>query len=68
MGRLILDILEGRVDISQVAKYVRLYASQAYSQMNYAKFGNSGLVSLDEVPFHDSTATIGDAVSRGLWD
>jgi hypothetical protein len=68
MGRLILDILEGRVDISQVAKYARLYTSQAYNQMNYATFGNSRLVSLDEVPFHDGTATRGDTVSRGLWD
>jgi hypothetical protein len=68
MGRLLLDILEGRVAISQVAKYARLYTSQAYSQMNYAKFGNSRLVSLDEVPFHDGTATRGDTISRGLWD
>jgi hypothetical protein len=68
MGRLILDIFEGRVDVSQVAKYARLYTSQAYNQMNYAKFGNSRLVSLDEVLFDGSTATRGDTISRGLWD
>jgi hypothetical protein len=34
----------------------------------YAKFGDSPLVSLDEVLFDDGTATRGDTVSRGLWD
>jgi hypothetical protein len=34
----------------------------------YAKFGNSPLVSLDEVMFEDGTTTRGDTVSRGLWD
>jgi hypothetical protein len=34
----------------------------------YAKFGDSPLVSLDEVLFDDGTATRGDNVSRGLWD
>jgi hypothetical protein len=33
----------------------------------YAKFGNSPLVSLDEVLFEDGTTTRGDTVSRGLW-
>ena len=58
MGRLILEILEGRVDISQVAKYARLYASQAYNQMNYAKFANSPLVSLDEALFDNGTGVV----------
>ncbi|MCK1517265.1 hypothetical protein IVB22_33135 [Bradyrhizobium sp. 190] len=34
----------------------------------YAKFGDSPLVSLDEVLFDSGTATRGDTVSRGLWD
>ena len=68
MGRLILDIFEGRVDVSQVAKYAQAYTRQAYNQMNHAKFGNSKLVSLDEVMFDSGTATRGDTVSRGLWD
>jgi hypothetical protein len=68
MGQLILDLFEGRVDVSQVAKYAQAYTRQAYNQMNYAGFGNSKLVSLDEVMFDDGTATRGDTVSRGLWD
>jgi hypothetical protein len=34
----------------------------------YAKFGNSPLVSLDEVLFDDGNTTRGDTVSRGLWE
>jgi hypothetical protein len=34
----------------------------------FAKFGNSLLVSLDEVLFEGGTATRGDTVSKGLWD
>lgn len=34
----------------------------------FRKFGDSVLVSLDEQLFEDGTATIGDCVSRGLWD
>jgi hypothetical protein len=34
----------------------------------YAKFGNSPLVSLDEVLFEDGTATRGDTITGGLWD
>jgi hypothetical protein len=36
--------------------------------VNFAKFGNSRLVSLDEVMFDDGSASRGDNVSRGLWD
>ena len=34
----------------------------------FAKFGDSPLVSLDEVLFDDGTMTRGDTVTRGLWD
>jgi hypothetical protein len=34
----------------------------------FAKFGDSPLVSLDEVMFDDGSTTRGDNVSRGLWD
>lgn len=35
---------------------------------NFAKFGDSPLVSLDEAVFEDGSGTRGDYVSRGLWD
>ena len=62
MGRLILDIFEGRVDVSQVAKYAQAYTRQAYNQMNY------GPLSLDAQLFADGSTTRGDRVTRGLWD
>jgi hypothetical protein len=36
--------------------------------IKYRKFGNSTLVSLDDLMFDDGTTTRGDTVSRGLWD
>jgi hypothetical protein len=36
--------------------------------LEFAKFGNSLLVSLDEVLFDSGTTTRGDNVSHGLWD
>jgi hypothetical protein len=62
MGRLILDILEGRVDVSQAAKYAQVYTRQAYNQMNY------GPLSLDARLFEDGSTTRGDTITRGLWD
>src|SRR5271169_6127706 len=35
---------------------------------NFAKFGDSPLVSLDEVLFDNGATTRGDTVTRGLWD
>ncbi|KGT79736.1 hypothetical protein MA20_10875 [Bradyrhizobium japonicum] len=35
---------------------------------NFAKFGDSPLVSLDEALFEDGSGTRGDNVTRGLWD
>ena len=35
---------------------------------NFAKFGNSPLVSLDQVLFEDGSMTRGDTISHGLWD
>jgi hypothetical protein len=49
---------------------VRHYVS-AHNRLfptRFAKFGNSPLLSLDEVMFDDGTATRGDTITRGLWD
>ena len=45
-----------------IAELNKLYPTQ------YRKFGDSLLVSLDEVLFEDGSTTRGDTVSRGLWD
>jgi hypothetical protein len=60
-GALQLDQVKGRVQ-RFVADHNRLFPTK------YAKFGNSPLVSLDEVLFDDGWTTRGDNVSRGLWD
>jgi hypothetical protein len=64
------DLLTGRLRREDVRARIQSYIT-AHNRMfptKYAKFGNSPLVSLDEVLFEDGTATRGDTVSRGLWD
>jgi hypothetical protein len=34
----------------------------------FRKFGNGWLVSLDQLAYEDGSTTVGDQVSRGLWD
>jgi hypothetical protein len=36
--------------------------------MQYRKFGTARLISLDQLALEDGATTIGDQVSRGLWD
>jgi hypothetical protein len=70
----ISDIFEALLDGSLRREDVKARVSSYVSAHNrrfptkYAKFGNSPLVSLDEVLFEDGTATRGDTISRGLWD
>jgi hypothetical protein len=64
------DILTGKLKREDVKERVRTYIA-AHNRMyptKFAKFGNSPLVSLDEVMFEDGSTTRGDTVSRGLWD
>jgi hypothetical protein len=68
------DIFEALLDGSLRREDVKARVSTYVSAHNrrfptkYAKFGNSPLVSLDEVMFENGSATLGDTVSRGLWD
>jgi hypothetical protein len=65
-----LALVEGRLDRSQVERHLRRFVREYNRQhpTKYAKFGNSLLLSLDEVLFEDGSATRGDNVSQGLWD
>jgi hypothetical protein len=67
---MIVSLLEGRLDRSQIGDKIHQYirAQNRLFPTKYAKFGNSRLVSLDEVMFEDGTMTRGDTISRGLWD
>jgi hypothetical protein len=63
------DLLTGALRRDDVRARMQRYIT-AHNRMfptKYAKFGDSPLVSLDEVLF-DRTANRGDSVSRGLWD
>jgi hypothetical protein len=65
-----LAILEKRLRFDDVSKRIREFVT-AHNRMfptKFAKFGDSPLISLDEVTFEDGTATRSDSVSRGLWD
>jgi hypothetical protein len=70
VNEVIVSLLEGRLDRSQIGEKLRLYIKAHYRAFptNFAKFGNSRLVSLDEVLFEDGSTTRGDTVWRGLWD
>jgi hypothetical protein len=69
-GSIFLALTDGTLQRDQVQlrlpEFIR--AQNAMFPINYAKFGDSRLVSLDEVVFEDGSATRGDTVSRGLWD
>jgi hypothetical protein len=67
---IMLALLEGSLRRDQVTMRVRQFVTD-HNRMfptKFAKFGDSPLVSLDEVMFEDGSTTRGDTVSRGLWD
>ena len=64
------DLLTGSLRRDDVKARFQIYLA-AHNRMfptKYAKFGDSPLVSLDEVMFEDGSTTRGDTVTRGLWD
>jgi hypothetical protein len=64
------DLVSGRLRRDQVRLRLPEYISiqNTVFPVMYRKFGDSRLVSLDEVMFKDGTTTRGDTVSQGLWD
>jgi hypothetical protein len=67
VNEVIVSLLEGRLDRSQIGQKIRWYIKAHYRAFptNFAKFGNSRLVSLDEVLFEDGTATSVPAFQNG---
>jgi hypothetical protein len=70
VARIFEDLLVGTLARADVPARAKVYIAELNKLFptNYAKFGNSPLVSLDEVLFEDGSTTWGDTVSRGLWD
>jgi hypothetical protein len=64
------DLLSGSLKREEVPTRISRYVAELNKlyPTKYAKFGDSPLVSLDEVLFDSGSATRGDNVSRGLWD
>jgi hypothetical protein len=62
-------LLDGSLRREDVSARVKHYvaAHNRNFPTRFAKFGNSPLVSLDEVLFDAGATTRGDTVSRGLW-
>ena len=59
-----------RLDGIDLQTYVKK-AMIAYNRMyptKFRKFGDARLISLDQLAFEDGVTTIGDQVSRALWD
>jgi len=70
VARIFEDLLDGKLEREEVPARVKVYIAELNKlyPTKYAKFGNSLLVSLDEMMFDDGSTTRGDTVSRGLWD
>jgi hypothetical protein len=70
VARIFEDMLSEKLARENVRERIKDYVAE-FNRMfpiKFAKFGDSALVSLDEVLFDDGSATRGDTVSRGLWD
>ena len=67
---IMLALLEGSLQRDQVGARVRQFIAEHNRRFptKFAKFGDSPLVSLDEVMFDGGRATRGDTVSRALSD
>ncbi len=67
-GAIFEDLLTGALKRENVEAHVQTYIA-AHNRMyptNYARFGGSRLVSLDEKLFEDGSITRGDTITRGL--
>jgi hypothetical protein len=70
VARIFEDILSGAIRREDVRSRVKNYITE-HNRMfptNFAKFGDSKVVSLDEVLFEGAATTRGDTISQGLGD
>jgi hypothetical protein len=68
VARIFEDLLSCSIKRKEVPARVKVYIAELNKLFptKYAKFGDSPLVSLDEVLFDDGTTTRGDTVTRGV--
>ena len=70
VGDIFEALLDGSLQRQDIRARVKHYVA-AHNRMfpaNFAKFGDARLISLDAQLFDDGTMTLGDTISRGLWD
>ncbi len=66
---IVVSLLEGRLDWTRVQEYVKCYIRAHYRMFpTDAKFAGRKLVSLDARLYDDGATTLGDTITRGLWD
>jgi hypothetical protein len=63
-----LALLEGTLRRDQIRERVRHFVTAHNREANKNGIGKFGLISLDAPIFADSSATLGDSITRGLWD
>jgi hypothetical protein len=63
-----MALLEGSLRRDQVKERVRQFIAAHNREANKHGVGKYRLVSLDAPIFDDSSMTIGDRITRGLWD
>jgi len=70
VARIFEDLLSGSLKREEVPARVKVYIAELNKlyPTKYARFGDSPLMSLDDVLFEDGTRTRGDTITRGLWD
>lgn len=67
---LFVAVFEGSLKREDIGARVKHYVT-AHNRLfptNFAKFGDGRMVSLDARLFDDGAMTVGDTISRGLWD
>jgi hypothetical protein len=63
IGAMGLELVEGKLRPADIRKRVREFVTAQYRQ--FSKFGP---LSLDARLYDDGTTTLGDTITRGLWD
>jgi hypothetical protein len=63
IGAMTLEVVEGKLKTADIRRRVREFITAQYRQ--FSRFGPR---SLDARVFEDGMTTLGDTISRGLWD
>jgi hypothetical protein len=63
-----MALLEGSLQRNQVKERIRQFVTAHNREANKHGVGKYGLRSLDAPIFDDGSGSLGDRISRGLWD